>query len=310
VCIVLVSEPLPARHFPSIATVANQQATRLPLAPVEKSIHHHFNFALTPVWPRIRWGVQIVACSLDCGSRASIIPLPAALRLAVRLRHSSAGTRERPSKAFIPWASSLFCCICILPYLFLPSSHPLGPLWILYFFLLSFDGKDSLGFAPTICMTRHCLHHKYPSYPQQDPVTRPGIEPALTFPRPRLCPCCQPRPPAQLYQDTSFRRPVDVVVFCLLRSCTPHSPTALSIVQQSTQRPSTLKVNVIPFSSDNSLRPFRNRSCAAHPGPSRRRFALSGNCRDGPSPNELLLSAPRDSSVPFCAGMRSTHLRP
>lgn len=126
--IVLVSEPLPARHFPSIATVANQQATRLPLAPVEKSIHHHFNFALTPVWPRIRWGVQIVACSLDCGSRASIIPLPAALRLAVRLRHSSAGT------TFIPWASSLFCCICILPYLFLPSSHPLGPLWILYFF--------------------------------------------------------------------------------------------------------------------------------------------------------------------------------
>lgn len=44
-CIVIVGERLRCPPFPStIATVTNQL---LRLAPVEQSIHHHFNFALT-----------------------------------------------------------------------------------------------------------------------------------------------------------------------------------------------------------------------------------------------------------------------
>lgn len=207
--------------------------------------------------------------------------------------HSSAEREE--ARARHSWDPVFFPLHSHLP---LPSVIPsLGLLCILYF-LLSFDGREQSGTSLWESAPAH-MHDpsvsaslSTPSVPAADPVTGPVVSPRI------------PRRQPNYIKTRRFADPLTWSSFCLLRSCTPHSPTALLIVRQSIQQPSTPKVNVIhSLSSGPTSRSVLPDSLVRAPRRSPRRFA-SGAAGDVPSPDELVCLLPRRQfgsvSAPEC----------
>jgi hypothetical protein len=198
-------------HLPSclplpIANATNQQP---PLAPVEQSIHHHFNFALTLSRPRIRWGVQIAgSLSLELPSGSRAFPSPS---FVTRQQERKKRRRSIPGiccscqflasscplllglgrvhlPAFLPQFVCLFCA-----FLYFSTLIRRRPVQETLLGSSLEDSRQPYARPVFVCTTA-------PRYPQQPPrpdsprPNRPSLEPSHI---PQLCPFCQPKPARQ-----------------------------------------------------------------------------------------------------------------